>query len=54
MRSEVIILGNQLLADESVVLVVGVVLGVPGKVSVEVHVKPRAACWFVLLETRNI
>ena len=53
LRSEVIILGNRLLADESVVLVVGVVLGVPGKVSVEVHVKPRAACWFVLLETKN-
>ena len=54
MRSEVIILGNRLLADESVVLVVGVVLGVPGKVSVEVHVKPRVARGFILLKAKNI
>ena len=41
-------------ADEPVVLVVGVVLGVPGEVSVEVHVKPRVARGFILLEAKNI
>ena len=47
-------LGNRLLADEAVVFVIGVVLGVPGEVGVEVHVKPRVARWFILLETKNI
>ena len=47
-------LGNWLLADEAVVFVIGVVLRIPGKVSVEVHVKPRVARGFIFLEAKNI
>merc|ERR1719300_919333 len=43
-------LSNWFLADETIVLVVGVIFGVPLEASIKVHVEIRVYSWFILLE----
>ena len=45
---------NWFLADESVVLIIGVVLGVPFELGVKVHVQEGLASWLILVLPRRI
>ena len=45
---------NWFLADESVVLIIGVILGVPFELGVKVHVEEGLASWLILVLSRRI
>ena len=45
---------NWFLADESVVLIIGVILGVPFELGIKVHVEEGLASWLILVLSRKI